>query len=62
MFDNLHHPISELYNFLSRLKDSYFYFGNTTKQDDDVYIEFDIWYKELQELRQLVSEKLIHLQ
>jgi hypothetical protein len=54
--------LNELYNFLSRLKDSYFYFENTTKQDDEVYIEFDIWFIQLQELRQLVSEKLIHLQ
>jgi len=54
--------LSQLYNLLSRLKDSYFYFGYTTKQDDEVYIEFDIWYKELQELRQLVSEKLTNLQ
>jgi hypothetical protein len=54
--------LSQLYNLLSRLKDSYFYFENTTKQDDEIYIEFDIWYKELQELRQLVSEKLTHLQ
>jgi hypothetical protein len=54
--------LNELYNFLSRLKDSYFYFVNTTKQNNEVYIEFDIWYIQLQELRQLVSEKLIHLQ
>jgi hypothetical protein len=26
--------LKELYNLLSRLKDSYFYFENTTKQDD----------------------------
>jgi hypothetical protein len=54
--------LNELYNFLSRLKDSYFYFENTTKQDDEVYIEFDVWFIQLQELRQLVSEKLTHLQ
>jgi hypothetical protein len=54
--------LSQLYNLLSRLKDSYFYFENTTKQDDDVYIKFDIWFIQLQELRQLVSEKFIHLQ
>lgn len=54
--------LSKLYNFLSRLKDSYFYFGYTTKQDDEVYIEFDIWFIQLQELRQLVSKKLTHLQ
>jgi hypothetical protein len=54
--------LNELYNFLSRLKDSYFYFGYNKKQDDEVYIEFDIWFIQLQELRQLVSEKLIHIQ
>jgi hypothetical protein len=54
--------LSQLYNLLSSLKDSYFYFENTTKQDDEVYIEFDIWFIQLQELRQLVSEKLTHLQ
>lgn len=54
--------LSQLYNLLSRLKDSYFYFGYTTKQDDEVYIEFDIWFIQLQELRQLISEKLTHLQ
>lgn len=54
--------LKELYNFLSKLKDCDFYFGYTKKQDDEIYIEFDIWYKELQELQQLISEKLIHLQ
>jgi hypothetical protein len=54
--------LSQLYNLLSSLKDSYFYFENTTKQDDEVYIEFDIWFIQLQELRELVSEKLTHLQ
>lgn len=54
--------LSQLYNLLSRLKDSYFYFGYNKKQDDEVYIEFDIWFIQLQELRQLISEKLTYLQ
>ena len=54
--------LSELYNFLSKLKDSDFYFENNKKQDDEVYLEFDIWYKQLQELVNLISEKLTFLQ
>lgn len=54
--------LKELYYFLSKLKDSYFYFENNKKQDAEVYIEFDVWYKQLQDLIQLVGEKLIRLQ
>lgn len=50
--------LKELYNFLSKLKESYFYFGYNKKQDDEVYIEFDIWFIQLQELVQLVNEKI----
>ncbi len=54
--------LKELYNFLSKLKDSDFYFENNKKQDDKVYLEFDVWYKQLQELVNLIGVKLTHLQ
>ncbi len=53
--------LKELYNFLSKLKDSDFYFENK-KEDDEVYLEFDIWYKQLQELIKTVAKNLSYLQ
>jgi hypothetical protein len=40
--------VSQLCNFLRKLKHTDFSFDKQMKEEDDIYLEFDIWNKDLQ--------------